>query len=796
MNSPLFAGAHFTIADFLKGSSNLLVPEYQREYSWGEENAKQLLHDVEHGVSKLDVGKSDDDRIKSGSKFLGCVIQWERDAKVNEDFLDAPGISFVTRVCEIIDGQQRISTIILVLCEMYLLLNELRDNLDESITEEKEFALFIDTVQDNWLLPKFARAGSAGAMPRHRPIIIRQGSDRWTHAGPVQYKSSIASYVNQLLENIDRNAPLRPSTVSDEIKEVVDTLREYFAERSQNPSIYLGVNFSQVELLPQLCTGRSRIDIEQYLCSLPASDVRIQGIVSLVAFAHYLLNYCGITLITSRNEDIALDMFQSLNATGVQLTAVQLLKPLISRAFKANNLTFASDEVFKMYESVNNWLNSGRNSTTKTTQFFLKFGLAIFGDEAPSSLSGQRLWLIRTFEDFTSPSRGGSTTSDGFDLLRTQEFVRLMSHVKEYLKFFYFEPRDELFRGTPSTMDGARTLYEKFQLTHSKSGTPYRLTDPVIVAFMFLVDAKHDLAHTFFALCYAKFQESPASSESVAKSEFEKVVLAVTGCFVIWRACFSEKYPDAAYRATLLKINYRTYSGSGGKIGRSLASQLLLKRRSLVQRVPSMRAFKLSGLMANGLTYRGGMNAILRFVLILAAHRKTVSPVIEKGLIISDPTGPDYLYPDKWLGSEYASIEHVAPKAILNWTGVPIPHWDSTMSTASTSIHSIGNLTLLSQALNSSTPEDTVAKCNHYGGLIAPGSAAGVTPKASALMAHSPLLSHLVPIYARLEAWLSDLQAAPPAPSKNVWDHLFIRRRAENIATEVSRDLIKWLRAR
>jgi len=792
----LFAGAHSTVADFLKGSSNLLVPEYQREYSWGEENAKQLLHDIEHGISKLDSLKSLDDRIKSGSKFLGCVIQWERDAKVNEDFVDTPGISFVTRVCELIDGQQRISTIILVLCEIYLLLNELSDKLDESITEEKEFALFIDTVQDTWLLPKFARAGSAGAVPRHRPIIIRQGSDAWTHAGPVRYQSSIASYVHQLLENIDRGNPLRPSTVSDEIKEVVDTLREYFAERSRNPSSYLGVNYDQVELLPQLCTGRSRIDIEGYLHTLPASDFRIQGIVSLVAFAHYLLNYCGITVITSRNEDIALDMFQSLNATGVQLTAVQLLKPLISRAFKANNLTFASDELFKTYESVNNWLNSGRNSTTRTTQFFLKFGLAIFGDEAPSSLSGQRLWLLRTFEDFTRPSRGGGTTSSGFDLSKTQEFVRLMSHVKEYLRLFYFEPRDELFRPTPSTVQGARTAYDKFQLTHLKSGNNYRLTDPVIVAFMFLVDAKHDLGHTFFALCYAKFQESPANCELAAKGEFEKVVLAVTGCFVIWRACFSEKYPDSAYRATLSRINYRTYSGSGGEIGRSLASQLLLKRRSLTQRDPSMRAFNLSGLMANGLTYRGGMNAILRFVLILAAHRKTVSPATEEGLVISDPTGPDYLYPDMWLGSGYASIEHVAPQKLLNWTGLSISYWGSTLSTASTSIHSIGNLTLLSQALNSATPEDTVLKCHYYGGLIGPGAAAGVTPTASALMARSPLLSHLVPIYARLTAWLSDLQAAPQAKSKNVWDEFFIRRRAENIATEVSRDLIRWLRAR
>jgi len=786
MDMPLFAGAHSTIADFLKGSSNLLIPEYQREYSWKEENAIQLLRDVEHGISKLDARDSHDDRIKSGSKFLGCVIQWDRDAKVNEDFVSSPGINFVTRVCELIDGQQRTSTIILVLCELYLLLDELRGTLNQAITEEKEFDLFIQTVQDTWLLPKFARVGSAGAEPRHRPIIIRQGIDAWTHVGPVQYRSSIANYVNQLLENIDKEAPLRPSTASDEIKEVVNTLREHFAERSRNPGNYLGVNYGQAELLQELCTGRSRIDIEKYLCTLPASYLRIQGIVSLVAFAHYLLNYCGITVITSRNQDIALDMFQSLNATGVQLTAVQLLKPLISKAFRANNLTFSGDQLFETYETVNDWLNSGRNSTTKTTQFFLKFGLAIFGDEPPSSLSGQRNWLLRTFQEFTS---------NGSNLSKTREFISLMNHVKEYLRLFYFQPRDELFKGTSSTVPGSRKTYEKFCLTHAKSGRVYILKDPTIVALMFLADAKHDFAHTFLALCYTTFQESSAISEGAAREEFEKVVLAVAGCFVLWRACFSEKYPDSAYRATLSKINYLTYSGRGKEIGRSLISQLRLKRKSLTHNGPSTQKLSLSSLMANGLSYRSGMNAILRFVLIMAAHRKAPSSAIEKGLVGSDSTGPDYLFPDIWLGSEYASIEHVAPQKLLNWTGLSISHWGSTLSTASTAIHSIGNLTLLSQALNSATPEDTVAKCNYYGGLIAPGSAAGVTPTASALMAHSPLLSHLVPIYARLTAWLSDLQTTPQVQSNNIWDERFIRRRAENIAAEVSRDLLKWLRA-
>ena len=46
---------------------------------------------------------------------------------------------------------------------------------------------------------------------------------------------------------------------------------------------------------------------------------------------------------------------------------------------------------------------------------------------------------------------------------------------------------------------------------------------------MFLIDAKHDLAHSFFALFFAKFQEEPAAGALAAKEEFERMVLG-SGC--------------------------------------------------------------------------------------------------------------------------------------------------------------------------------------------------------------------------------------------------------------------------
>jgi len=315
---------------------------------------------------------------------------------------------------------------------------------------------------------------------------------------------------------------------------------------------------------------------------------------------------------------------------------------------------------------------------------------------------------------------------------------------------------------------------------------------------MFLIDAKHDFAHSFLALFFIKFQEAPDAGALPAKQEFEKVVLAVAGCFVLWRATFFEKYPDAAYRKVLEKQCYiRLPVGKARSLGRALLAQIRLKRRPV--RSASLSSTLFESLSA-GLQYRSGAQTILRFVLILAAHRRVQvethdSRFVEYGIVTSDTAGPDYFYPDVWLGPEYRSLEHVAPQKLLGYAGTGVPYWSSTYASASAALNSIGNLTLLSMELNASVPEESANKKNHYEGLVSPGAASGVTPTAASLMTSSPMLAHLFPPYLRLAHWVSEL-ALGTVPMMNAWDEAFIARRASNIAAEVGADLIKWLRVR
>lgn len=784
-----FGGSHQTVFDFLSRSPNFTIPEYQREFSWSEDNVDQLIDDIAQGVSKLEKSQPVDERRDSGSKFLGCIIHWDREAVANEDYHPVTSINYISRVYELIDGQQRVSTITLLLCELYFQIESIIERLDDTINEEKSLIQFLEHIQDSWLLTRFSRTGSSGASPARRPSIIRQGTDKWIHSGAHKYESSISLYVHNILVTLGQGRPLtQPIDLGADIKSVATRLKMRLEDYAESDNEILDAKYDQTELFSEMYAGRNPVDIERYLATNPANKTPIGQAISLIAFTHYLLNYCAFTVIKSPNQDTALDMFQSLNATGVQLTAVQLLKPLVSHTFRSNATQFKNSQTFILFEEVNNWLNSGRNSSKKTHTFFLKFGLAIFGDEPLNSLSSQRSWLLRTYREFTS---------NGTDLDKAEEFVRIMKHCVDYLDAFYFQNRETLFQDSPPPHRGSRSTYDQFKLVHLASSTSYMLSPPAITCMMFLIDSKHDLAHSFLVLFYTKFQEVDAAAARDAKDEFEKMVLKVSACFVLWRALFPGKYPDSAYRKILGTLSYNRpgFDGKAKIMHRPLISELM---KGLDSASVSRRDIK--DRFSSGLKYRQGALSLIRFVLILAADNRVPRPVTHTsptnhGLVEFDVSGPDYIFPDIWLGAEYKSIEHVAPQKLLGHSGSTVPEWSNTFTNASDSIHSIGNLTLLSIGLNASVPEDTQSKKDHYEGLVSPGAARGVTPTASSLMSSSPFLGHLVPVYLRLAHWLHDLSTSPTTPSQNEWNEEFIDRRAKNIGYEVFGTLIHWIRA-
>ena len=109
--------------DTVFGESTIfLVPKYQRAYSWEKNNVTQFCEDLYDLYDK----KKENDLV--GQHFLGGIVCVRQG---NEDELDEKVIY------QLVDGQQRLSTTVLLVSRMIHFLQELKLTGSESETRDK-----------------------------------------------------------------------------------------------------------------------------------------------------------------------------------------------------------------------------------------------------------------------------------------------------------------------------------------------------------------------------------------------------------------------------------------------------------------------------------------------------------------------------------------------------------------------------------------------------------------------------------------------------------------------------------
>ena len=92
-----------TLFDLQRKHFSLVVPEYQRDYAWETEQLDRLLSDLLRGAKDLTTGDP--------CTFLGPIVLCKRGRVEIE-----PNPEFVS--CDIVDGQQRITTTMIIMLVM------------------------------------------------------------------------------------------------------------------------------------------------------------------------------------------------------------------------------------------------------------------------------------------------------------------------------------------------------------------------------------------------------------------------------------------------------------------------------------------------------------------------------------------------------------------------------------------------------------------------------------------------------------------------------------------------------
>jgi len=196
--STAFPPSSETVKDFFhRPGASYYIPLYQREYSWGRENIDQLMEDMCKGVEST---LSDDDTIR----FLGTIILvTEKNPHANIRPQDTKALP--TRIDNIIDGQQRISTISLLACLLFQRIFEKKsqlpsDSFYDGLREE------IDSKLE--MLEEVFSVDIKRGKPKKKPVIIRGSEDCWTFDGPDEsnYRSEVASLIAKYIRSIQETA--------------------------------------------------------------------------------------------------------------------------------------------------------------------------------------------------------------------------------------------------------------------------------------------------------------------------------------------------------------------------------------------------------------------------------------------------------------------------------------------------------------------------------------------------------------------------------------------------------------
>jgi hypothetical protein len=726
------------------------IPFYQREYSWDTENIDQLMEDICSGVRDIVDGASDP------IHFMGTLILvTDSNPIVNIKPLDPRALPI--RVDNVIDGQQRISTIAIVACQLYKKLYLIEKTLP-TIQDFDGLREAINTYLDR-LIDVFSLDLRRGT-PNRKPLIIRASIDQWTFDGKDDnYKSEISSYLAAFIRSIHTKSNLpegaNNSLIGKNIKRInqfLKTIEEAHESKDTDfpPASDILRKFSEVDLWtyprPDLV---SRVENRGNPMS-SSEEKQICSLIQLFAFCHYLLQCCCFTIIQPISDVRAFDMFQSLNATGTPLTAFETFKPLVVNHVESSGSSFKSSNSEKYLESADRLLSSRKSASSKnklTNEFLTLLALVHDGSKLSKQFSVQRRWLNEGYESCSSAQS-------------KEEFINQIGNLATYWdNIVNFNPLTTPFiGGTDNIPERDRGL-----------GT---------VCISYLQKANHRMANTVLSRFYARV----IRSEQNADKEFILASKAIAAFFTLWRSALSTSGLDEVYRK-LLREHISWEKGDA-----ELTTQFLKKYLNDVLAGKNIRTKSDWLNKAKDYLRYDESATICRFVLFIVSEDTIPDPSIPGLMKLGNPgSTPSYLTAQRWISDELKSIEHIAPqKPEYRSSWEPLLYEND-------NYQRIGNLTLLPTPINSSlSNKGWIEKFIYYQHLAetdpakliqlqseAQSYGVVLNPHTIDLLKNTPTKQHLAPIV--------QLGATP------VWNKNFVEQRSERICDILWERLDQWI---
>ncbi|MCE7555401.1 DUF262 domain-containing protein [Aliivibrio fischeri] len=313
----IFEATPDNILQLLTSKWAYYIPAYQREFNWDESKAIELVNNFCRGIKKLK-----NDTNSQSFTFLGAIISIDDKESIlpkPENRNDLP-----SEIHHIIDGQQRLTTLIIIIKALDSLIKDEMTNVKNKLTEnthEPEVGELIQITKKTMnqfktsLISKIEKRDCFfNDEPSYHeyPRIIRAYKDCWSQGQDEKYESEISSFIKGK-KNENSHVLKIYNQIKPEIKKRISEIeREIFTQLSNNTiNKIFGTTGEEIEF-------KSNIIQDNF-----------GKLLSLLFLSQYILNKVCVTYVTVKNNMNAFDIFEALNTTGDPLTAFETFKPQV-----------------------------------------------------------------------------------------------------------------------------------------------------------------------------------------------------------------------------------------------------------------------------------------------------------------------------------------------------------------------------------------------------------------------------------------------------------------------------------
>ncbi len=376
------------------------IPYYQRVGVWGKENVVRLVADIVDGASNFCKAATKD--VPWADTFIGTMIFLSYEPASGAHPRDL-GTSAVP-VYKVVDGQQRLSALTSICITLHKFLADrlhvVAKHCGEGSRVHRRVQELMETLVQCAVL-------NYPSIEKTIPRMIWLNEDNWPSKDSLGVYSAPASrYVAEYF-----NLPQLTAREFDMSKVEMNVKYKDFAANARvlARSVIGNCKGSKHMLIPDVAATMNIPLVKHNLFKLSVvsdeelklENKQLHPTYRALMLGEYLLSYVQILWMRTNNEEDAMDIFESLNATGVLLTSIETFKPAVVSDIGQDNYRNSPEKA--QFDRIEYNLGTGESDrATYATEAVASLALAEDGAELPNrKIRTQRSFLRGAYSKCT-----------------------------------------------------------------------------------------------------------------------------------------------------------------------------------------------------------------------------------------------------------------------------------------------------------------------------------------------------------------------------------------------------------